>query len=152
MPVLAQMNIARMALGWDDPEFADFREALGPVNREAERHPGFVWRLRDSKFDSPELVAFENEGWLVNLTAWRSIEQLRAFVRSPGHLAIMRRRAEWFTPVETHLVLWWLPDDRRPRFRDGMERLERLRREGPGPGAFDFRHPHPPSVPPPGAE
>ncbi len=144
MAVLAQLNIARMKVEWDDPSFADFRDALDPVNRSAETHPGFVWRLRSSAADSQALVDFENEGWLVNLSAWRGLEPLQAFIRSPGHLAMMRRRGEWFERVETHLVLWWLPEDQRPKFEDGMRRLERLRRDGPGPEAFDFRHPFPP--------
>lgn len=133
------MNIARMDLGWEDPAFQDFVEALEPVNASAEASPGFRWRLVSSEDDSQALMDFESEGWLVNLSAWDSVEALLNFVRSPAHLAIMRRRAEWFRPVETHLVLWWLPDGERPRFEDAMRRLERLRAQGPSPEAFDFR-------------
>ncbi len=141
MPILAQMNIARMKLGWEDPDFKDFVDALDPVNASAEASPGFVWRLRTSAEGGPALVDFEQQGWLVNLSAWTSVEALRDFVRSPAHLAIMRRRAEWFRNVEVHLVLWWLADGETPRFEDALARLEHLRAHGPGPEAFDFRHP-----------
>lgn len=144
MARLAHLNIARMKVDWDDPEFRDFREALDPVNRSAEESPGYLWRLVAAEDDSPEMVAFESEGWLLNLTVWESVEALQAFVRSPGHLAIMKRRAEWFAPVEVRVVLWWLDDDELPRFEDAMRRLERLRSEGPSQAAFDFRMPFPP--------
>ena len=144
MPVLGQLNIARLKVGWEDPVFADFRDALDPVNAAAETSPGFVWRLVDSAQEHPDLAAFEAEGWLVNLTAWESVEALRDFVRSPAHLAIMQRRGEWFEAVETHLVLWWLPDGERPTFHEAMARLRGLRAEGPTPSAFDFRRSFPP--------
>ncbi|MEM1413180.1 MAG: DUF3291 domain-containing protein [Pseudomonadota bacterium] len=144
MPVLAHFNIARMKVDWDDPAFADFRDALDPVNADSEAHPGFIWRLKSAEDDSPELVAFENEGWLVNLTAWTDLDSLKAFVRSLGHLAVMRRRGEWFETTPANLVLWWLPEGERPTFEDAMRRRDHLLAHGPGPEAFNFRQPMPP--------
>lgn len=138
MAQLAHLNIARMNVAWDDPAFADFRDALEPVNRSADASPGFIWRLESAEDDSPELVAFENEGWLVNLSCWTDVDALKSFVRSPGHLAIMKRRSEWFTPVEVRVVLWWIEDGERPRFQDAVRRLEHLRTHGPTQAAFGF--------------
>lgn len=144
MALLAQLNIARLTVDWEAPEFADFREALDPVNASADVSEGFVWRLQSRPGDDPELDAFEAEGWLFNLTAWRSVEHLRAFVRSPGHLAIMRRRGEWFAPGQSTTVLWWMPEAARPTFGEAMERLERFRSHGSTPDAFSFSRRFPP--------
>lgn len=144
MSLLAQLNIARLNVPWDDPGFEDFQRALDPVNASAEECPGFVWRLKSAADDSPEMVAFEEEGWLVNLTVWRCVKDLQDFVRSAGHLSIMRRRAEWFSPVKANLVLWWIADGTRPVFRDAMQKRELLLRLGPTPEAFNFRETFPP--------
>lgn len=141
---LAQLNIARLLVDWDAPEFADFRDALDPVNAAADVSEGFVWRLQSQPGDDPALDAFEAEGWLFNLTLWRSVEHLLSFVRSPGHRAIMRRRGEWFAPGQSATVLWWTEEDARPTFADAMDRLERFRRHGSTPAAFHFSERFPP--------
>ena len=143
MAALAQLNIARMKVAEDDPVFAPFLEMLDPVNQTAEASPGFRWRLVSGEDDCPELAAHEADGWLVNMSLWDSLESLQAFIRSPKHLSVMRRRKEWFSDVEVHLVLWWLPEGETPTFTDAMRRLEQLRAQGPSPEAFDFRHVYP---------
>lgn len=144
MTALAQFNLARLKVPWDDPGFEDFTQALDPVNSSAELSPGFVWRLNSAADDSPELVAFEADGWLVNLTLWKSLQALQDFVRSTHHLAIMRRRSEWFSPVPCNLVLWWMPDGERPSFKEAMRRRDLLLEQGPTAEAFSFRKSFPP--------
>ncbi len=122
----------------DDPAFDDFNAALEPVNAAAESSPGFVWRLVSDEHDSPNLAEFEAAGWLVNMSVWESIDQLRGFVRSPKHLAIMKQRAKWFETVDVSMCLWWVPDGHRPSFDEAMARLEHLRLRGPTAYAFDF--------------
>lgn len=142
---LAQLNIARMKFGMDDPAMADFVKALEPVNASADRHPGFVWRLESDADPAPDLAAFEAQGWLVNLSVWEDLASLQSFVTSDRHLAIMRRRAEWFTPQpEATLVLWWIEAGHTPGFGEAMARLESLRGQGAGPRAFTFREAFPP--------
>ena len=144
MVKLAQLNIARLDVDWEAPEFADFRDALDPVNAAADDSDGFVWRLQSEPGQDPALDAFEAEGWLFNLTVWRSVDHLLAFVRSPAHLAIMRRRGEWFRPGESATVLWWIDEDATPSFDEAMERLEHFRAHGPSPTAFSFSKRFPP--------
>jgi hypothetical protein len=141
---LAQLNIARLAVDWEAPEFAEFRDALDPVNASADSSEGFVWRLQAEPGDDPALDAFEAEGWLFNLTVWRSVEHLLAFVRSPGHLAIMRRRGEWFEPGQSVTVLWWVEEGARPAFDEAMNRLARFREHGSTADAFSFSERFPP--------
>ena len=39
-------------------------------------------------------------GLLINMSSWTSVETLAAFTYSPGHLAILKRRREWFHRVK----------------------------------------------------
>lgn len=142
---LAQVNIARMSYPLDDPRLKDFVDGLRPVNALADSAPGFVWRLQTEDGDATAVRAFEPEtrdsaGVLVNMSVWTSVEALAAFAFSGAHLAIMKRRREWFRPVrEVMTALWWVPAGHRPSTADAEERLHRLRVEGPTPYAFTLR-------------
>ncbi|MBQ1047608.1 DUF3291 domain-containing protein [Micromonospora sp. C51] len=139
---VAQLNIARLRAPLDSPELADFVALLPEVNDLAERSPGYVWRLQDESGDATALRPFEPD-IIVNLTVWQSIESLRGFVYRTAHLEPMRRRREWFTPLDRpHLVLWWIPAGVLPTLTEAAERLELLRR-GPSPEAFTLREPYP---------
>jgi hypothetical protein len=81
---------------------------------------------------------------IVNLTVWESIETLRGFAYKSGHVEILRRRREWFVPLDgPSLVLWWVPSGHRPTVEEARERLERLAAEGPTPQAFTLKTPFP---------
>lgn len=138
MPHLAQINIARMIHAPDSPEMADFMAELEPVNALAEASPGFQWRLKSDSTNSLCLAAFEASGWLVNMSVWASLEDLVRFVRQPRHLAVMRRRAEWFDGSQSQLCLWWVAEGHQPSFEEAMDRVERLRARGPTADAFTF--------------
>jgi hypothetical protein len=57
----------------------------------------------------------------------------------------MRLRREWFHKLaEQHLVLWWIPAGQLPGIDEALDRLDLLRRNGPGPMAFTFREPYDP--------
>ena len=142
---LAQLNVARMKFPIEDSRFRDFVEALDPVNASGEASPGFVWRLQTDEGDATGIRMFDDDKLLVNLTVWESLEQLRDFVRSERHLAIMRRRSEWFDASDqATLVLWWVPAGYIPTPAEAEEKLLQLRRHGATPEAFDFRTPYPP--------
>jgi len=142
MVQLAQLNIARMKFVPEGPEMQDFTDALDPVNATADVSPGFVWRMVSDVNPSASLRKFEQSGWLVNMSVWQSLADLRAFVSSSLHLSIMRRRAEWFeTMGEATMVLWWVADGRQPDFEEAMQRLSHLRRHGPSSYAFSFSNP-----------
>ena len=68
----------------------------------------------------------------MNLTVWQSVESLRGFVYRTAHLEPMRRRREWFVPLDRpHLVLWWIPAGVLPTTAEAGERLDLLRRGRP---------------------
>ena len=49
------------------------------------------------------------------------------------------------------MVLWWVEPGHIPSVAEAIERLERLRRDGPTPAAFTFRTPFDPEADGPGA-
>ena len=140
---LAQLNIARLRAPIDSPELADFVAQLTEINALGERSPGYVWRLQDDSGDATALRPFEPD-IIVNLTVWESVESLRAFVYRTAHLEPMRRRRDWFVPLNApHLVLWWIPAGEIPTITEAATRLTQLRDNGPSPEAFTLREPHP---------
>ena len=149
---LAPLNIARMKFSPGHPGMKDFTDALDPVNASADASQGFVWRMISDEDTSTEREAFEDSGWLVNMSVWKSLKDLKRYIATPLHLSIMRRRAEWF---ENHdqatMVLWWVKNGHQPDFPEAMNRLEHLRKNGPNAYAFGFSDnfdPHGPIDPP----
>lgn len=142
---LAQVNISRMKAPLDDPSFRDFVAGLEPVNALADDAPGFVWRLQTEDGDATSVRAFEwdvrgTSGVLVNMSVWESPEALAAFVFSGDHLAIMKRRREWFHKVQDVMTaLWWVPAGYRPTTADAEEKIKHLRVYGPTPEAFTLK-------------
>ena len=70
----------------DDHVSADFMEALDPGNTAAEAGPGFVWRLEDENGNAPSFGIPDDDRWLVNMSVGESLESLRGFIASRGHL------------------------------------------------------------------
>jgi Domain of unknown function (DUF3291) len=138
---LAQVNIARAREPLDAPLLADFMSQLAPVNARADRAPGFVWRMQTEDGDATAVRGFGgDERLIINLTVWSSLGAMRDFVYSdPAHLAVMRRRREWFERLSLHTVLWWVPPGHTPNVAEAEERMEHLRAHGPTPHAFTFR-------------
>ena len=142
---LAQFNIARMLAPIDDPIMEGFRTQLEPVNALADRSPGFVWRLQAEGGDATSIRAYPDPLVVVNMSVWESLESLHAFVYQSRHLGPLRDRRQWFEPASAPiLVLWWVPAGHIPTVEEGVERLERLRANGPTESAFTFKAPFPP--------
>jgi mannose-6-phosphate isomerase-like protein (cupin superfamily) len=141
---LAQFNLGHMKGPKDSPVMAEFTASLDRINALADASPGFVWRMQDDPDEAAALQRFDTPNLVANLSVWRDLESLRRYVYESGHLDMLRRRREWFEhPREAFQVLWWVPRGHRPTLAEALERLERLRRDGPGPEAFDFRHANP---------
>jgi Domain of unknown function (DUF3291) len=142
---LAQLNIGRIRAPLDSPELAPFVEALDSINALADTSPGFVWRLQTEDGDATAIRPYDDDMMLVNMSVWESLDHLADFVYRSAHSGIMRRRREFFEKMsDAFLVLWWVPAGHRPDVHEAKDRLERLRRDGPTPAAFTFRHHFPP--------
>jgi heme-degrading monooxygenase HmoA len=142
---LAQYNIARAHAPLDSPVMAEFMARLDEVNGLADGHPGFVWRLQSDNGSAAYLRPYDDDRLLVNMSVWRSLEELRAFVYKSGHAAVVRRREEWFGKAEAaYQVLWWVPAGHRPSVEEGKARLAQLQERGPSAAAFTFKAPFSP--------
>jgi hypothetical protein len=150
---LAEVNIGRLLAPLDSARLASFVAELEPVNALADAAPGFIWRLQTENGDATGVQAFEwdqagSAGVLINMSVWESVEALAAYAYSGGHLAVLRRRREWFARMaEPHMALWWVPAGTRPTTADAEDRVRLVRRLGPTPAAFTLRQ----HFPPPGA-
>ncbi|MEU3168104.1 DUF3291 domain-containing protein [Streptosporangium sp. NPDC006930] len=138
---LAQLNIAHMRAPKDSPELASFMAGLDPLNRLAEADPGFVWRLKGGDGPEDTVEHIYGDHLLINYSVWRSRDALWSYVYRSDHLAFLQRRREWFLRIaEPYSVMWWIPEGYEPTLPEGMERLERLRAEGPTLEAFTFKN------------
>ena len=138
---LAQINIARMQAPLDDPLMAHFVAQLDSINALAERSPGFVWRLQDEAGDATSIRVYDDDRILVNMSVWETREDLRDYVYRSSHLDVLRDRKRWFEPLDgPYLALWWIPAGHVPTPEEGKQRLDHLRRHGPTPEAFTFKH------------
>jgi len=137
---LATLNVGRLLAPLDSLTIAGFVAQLEPINRLADGSPGFVWRLMTDEGDATSIRPFDDDLILVNLAVWESPESLRAFVYASAHTQVMGRRRAWFEQLaEAHLVLWWVEPGHIPTVGEAVERLGRLRADGPTPAAFTFR-------------
>ena len=142
---LAQLNIGVIRAPMDSPVMEGFASNLDRINALAEATPGFVWRLQTEEGDATAIRPFDDPNMLVNMSVWRDVESLNAYVYSSAHVELMRRRREWFERMpDAYLVLWWVPQGHRPSIKEAMERLSLLRTQGPTDRAFTFRQPFPP--------
>ena len=145
---LAQINIGRFAGPLNSPQLKDFVDNLDRINALAEQSPGFVWRLTGEGNNATDLRPFDDDPMMaINMSVWTDLASLGAYVYRSDHVAIMRRRREFFeVPDQAFMALWWIPAGAIPTVAEGIERLERLRRDGPTAEAFTFRQPFPPAA------
>lgn len=138
---LAQLNIAKAKAAIDSPLLEDFREMLDPINALADASPGFVWRLQDEEAGNATSIAFPGAGadTIVNLSVWRSAEELWSFVYDSEHVSVMRRRSEWFERINNYMCLWWVPAGTIPTVAEAKRRLDLLTESGPSPESFTFK-------------
>jgi hypothetical protein len=137
---VAQLNIARAIAPTDSPALAEFMAALDRINAIADAADGFVWRLIGDGGNSTDVRHGDDPLLLVNMSVWRDVEALFAYVYKTGHTEVMRRRREWFeAPAAAYQVLWWIPAGHVPTVDEAMARLEHLRAHGPTPHAFTFK-------------
>jgi hypothetical protein len=137
---LAQFNIARIKYPLDDPRMGEFAENVARVNALAEQIEGFVWRLQDESGNAMGMTVYDDPNVLPNLTVWKDVEALERFVWKTVHSRFFGRREEWFEPLDTPLVMWWVPAGARPSMDEGVARRDHLMAHGPSDHAFGWEH------------
>jgi uncharacterized protein DUF3291 len=138
---LAQVNVGRPLEPLTSPRLADFVNQLDEVNAIADGAPGFVWRLRTEDNNATAIQVFDDDGLIVNMSVWETVESLADYVfRDRDHLAVLRRRRDWFAvPTEAMTALWWVPAGHTPTVAEAEDRIRHLREHGPSPYSFVFR-------------
>ncbi len=139
---LAQLNIARPKYPIESPGMSRFVGQLADVNEAAESSDGFIWRLRDDGPGSTSYRAFGDDDLIVNLSVWRDLDSLRAFVIGQAqHRGALQDRYEWFErATEPMTVCWFVEDGHLPSLQEAEARLVRLRDEGPSDEVFPFTY------------
>jgi heme-degrading monooxygenase HmoA len=142
---IAQLNVGRSVAPMDDAPMAEFRARLDEINALAERSPGFVWRLQGDNGNATELKYTDDPLFIVNLSVWRSLDDLYAFTYRSEHRTLFARRFEWFERrAGPNVVIWWQPAGAIPDVHDALRRLQLLEAHGPTPEAFTFKQAFPP--------
>jgi hypothetical protein len=137
---VAQLNVGRSVAPMDDPRLAGFVSRLDEVNALAERSPGFVWRLQGDNGNATELKFSEDPLFIINLTVWRSLDELYDFTYRSDHKTLFARRFEWFERSGgPSMVIWWQPVGSLPTPEEALRRLAHLAEHGPTPEAFTFK-------------
>jgi hypothetical protein len=125
---LAQLNIAELRAPLDSPELKDFVDNLDRINALAEGSTGFVWRLMGDGNDATSLRPM-GENIIVNMSVWKNVVSLRDFVYKSAHVAILRRKREWFTRMaEAYMCLWWVNRSPSSKRSPRLMRSRRARR------------------------
>lgn len=137
---LAQLNIARMiGVNINDPLMKDFVAQLDDVNKAAENSKGFVWRLKEDNNNATSIKAFDDDQLIVNMSVWKTIDDLEDFVYKGIHLGVLRRRKEWFSKMKFYTVMWYVPAGNMPLLEEAKNKLKYLEENGSSPQAFDFK-------------
>ena len=138
---LAQINIARLRFGLDDPQMAEFVAVLEPINQIAEITPGFVWRQKADDGRSGSYVEHPfAPDILVNFSVWENTDALKHFTYQSGHGSYFRRRLDWFVPLEKPgMAMWWIPAGHTPTLPEAKVRYDHLLEHGPSEYAFGFK-------------
>jgi hypothetical protein len=147
---IAEINVARARAALDDPAMADFVAQLDAVNAVADASEGFIWRLKaDGGGASSYVSAFPDPRIIVNVSVWRSLDELQRYAyRSHEHAQVFRDRRKWFEKLDgPALAMWWVPAGTVPSLSDALHRLEILAEHGPTVDAFTFKAVFPPPIP-----
>ena len=112
-----------------------FLDAVPHIQRLAESSPGFIRRALNE--NDPIVGQRLGSDFIVNLSAWESLDALYAFSFSKSRRRIMTARDHWFTHVGRALsVTWFANDTPYPTWDEAIDRLEILWHQGQTQDAF----------------
>ncbi len=130
----------------------EFVLTLMEVSARSVEAPGFVWKqglvpVGDDAAVIERLMG--SRDWLVQLSVWRDVDALKAFVyRDDGHAAAFRRRKDWVEPTpDANYALWWVGAGQYPTPDEAFARLTTIRERGATADAFTFGRAFPPPAP-----
>ena len=139
--MIAQMNFGITVAPLDSPIMSEFTDNLDRVNALAEASKGFVWRLKDESGNATSIDVMTDPKAVLNITVWRSVQDLYHFTFKTDHSYFVRNSARWFVPTSKRsMALWALDDDApMPTIEEAFARLHHLETHGSTNLAFDFK-------------
>lgn len=144
---VAQVNVARMRGALEDPVMGGFVARLDELNALADGSPGFVWRLQTPEGNATYLRPYDDDRIIINLSVWKTVEDLRNYVYRTAHAEMLRQRQDWFEKFgPPSVALWWVPAGHLPSVDEAKKRLDHLQQNGPTAFAFTFRVLFPPDT------
>ncbi len=154
--VLSQINIAQPVSSLQSKQLQGFVSRLDEINALADRSEGFVWRLQDEAGVATSVQSDSCPDAIINMSLWRDIESLRAYVFETAHLEVLQMKSQWFVRrSDTTAAMWWRPNHQvsgraaqagasgPPTVDEGMAKLAELEQRGSTPFAFSFGQPWP---------
>lgn len=139
---IAQINVAKALAEMDSKVMQGFVSRLDEINAIADAALGFVWRLQSEEGDSTSIRVFKDNLLLVNMSVWETFDDLKNYVYKSFHIELIRDREAWFSKMgKPHQALWWIPAGHIPSLEEAKEKLEYIRKHGPGKDAFTFGRP-----------
>lgn len=149
MVQIAHLNFGVLVADWSDPRVSGFTNNLDMVNRIAAKSPGFLHRRAMTLADEraifglfgQDVTGATPDRMAATLSVWDSAEALLHFTYRTAHGKFLRRKANWFLPLDRPTyVIWPVPDGHRPDLIEARARLDLMEAEGPGPEAHDFAY------------
>ncbi len=138
---IAQVNIGRIKAPLDDVVMAGFTGRLNEINALADGSPGFVWRLQTDEGNATYFRPYpEDDRILLNMSVWKTIEDLKHYVYRTAHAELLRQRQAWFEKFAgAYTALWWVPIGHIPGIDEAKKRLAYIDAHGPTEFAFTFK-------------
>lgn len=151
---LAHLNVVRPVGPFSAtmPDALYFFQQLQLVFEAAKTSKGLLWHkhgVRNAAGDYvalPELMGLETDGsdnpYVMTMAGWDDAKAMHSFTyRLDLHVEGMKKLRHWVDRSEgATMVMWWAKRDERVTMREGWERLQILRRDGPTPAAFNIQN------------
>lgn len=150
---LAHFNVARplgkFSVHMDESKY--FFKQLQELFERDHLHDGLLWHRHGMRAaDGKELNFFEiaalnttgeDNPHIYTVAGWRDAKDLHSFAyRDVQHRENMKRLRHWVDRSEgANLVTWWEKRDTRVSLELAWDRLQRLRKDGPTPHAFNLQ-------------
>jgi hypothetical protein len=138
------MNIAELNVGYaryplDDARIAPFMDNLDRINALAERHRGFVWRMKSDGGNATDITVPGDPDMISNLSVWTDVAALGDYVFNTVHARFYEKGPEWFEAMtKQHFVMWPVPEGHIPTLTEAMDRLRHLQLNGSTDHAFGW--------------
>lgn len=146
MPRIAFYTFAILIEPMGHEQVQGFFDSIESVFDQVERSEGFFGRNKELRQDYVSPRFFDEKihaGAPATLSWWKDLESVSAFAYHGFHGEALKKRKDWFINSDfPTYVAWWIVDEHIPTRDEACKKLEYLYDNGPGPSAFDFKHPY----------